>query len=84
MSLKQSSSLNNVRQSGSGQSQSPNGSAVGRTSAEKDRLRKERESMKLWIHPITTIKYCGLEMAALFQIYRRRFVFSSETYEFSN
>ena len=54
---------------------SPNGSAVSRTSAEKDRLRKERESMKLWIHPITTIKYCGLEMAALFQTYRRRCVF---------
>lgn len=77
MSLRHSSSLNNIRQS-SGQmknSNSSNGSiSTGSGSlAEKERLRQERENIKLWIHPILTIKYCVLEVTALFQLYKRSF-----------
>jgi TM2 domain-containing membrane protein YozV len=57
---------------------SPNGSlssgvgggSVG-NSTEKERLKKERENIKLWTHPILTIKYCFLELSTLFQIYKR-------------
>lgn len=77
MSLRHSSSLNNVRQSSSQtkmkmSSSSTNGSlSDGGRSAERERLKKERESIKLWIHPILTLKYCVLEMSTLFQIYKR-------------
>lgn len=77
MSLRHSSSLNNIRQS-SGQmktSKFSNGSISSGSghSAEKERLRKERESIKLWTHPVLTIKYCVLEASALFQTYKRSF-----------
>lgn len=82
MSLRHSSSLNNVRQTSSQQqneknNSSPNGSwtmagaSLGKSAIEKERLKKERESIKLWTHPILTIKYCVLEVSALFQIYKR-------------
>ncbi|CRK92508.1 CLUMA_CG006066, isoform A, partial [Clunio marinus] len=75
MSLRHSSSLNNIRQS-SGQMKisksTPNGSlSSGGNNVEKERLRKEREGIKLWTHPILTIKYCVLESTTLFQIYKR-------------
>lgn len=76
MSLRHSSSLNNVRQS-SGimktSKSSPNGSLVSGSSnsAEKERLRRERENIKLWTHPILTIKYCVLEATTLFQLYKK-------------
>lgn len=80
MSLRHSSSLNNVRQASSqkmkNSTSSPNGSlssggANATNSTERDRLKRERENIKLWIHPILTIKYCVLEMSTLFQIYKR-------------
>lgn len=81
MSLRHSSSLNNVRQTSSSQQNEktnlpPNGSLTtgvshGKSSIEKERLKKEREGIKLWTHPILTIKYCVLEVSALFQIYKR-------------
>lgn len=81
MSLRHSSSLNNVRQTSSSQQNEktnlpPNGSSTtgashGKSSIEKERLKKEREGIKLWTHPILTIKYCVLEVSALFQIYKR-------------
>jgi K+-sensing histidine kinase KdpD len=85
MSLRHSSSLNNVRQSSSSSSSqsqkmknsnsSPNGSLAkvngGGNSGDRERLKRERESIKLWIHPILTIKYCVLEITTLFQIYKR-------------
>lgn len=83
MSLRHSSSLNNIRQA-SGQmktSKSSNGSIStgGGNSAERERLRKERENIKLWIHPILTIKYCVLEATTLFQIYKRSFLNHKKT-----
>lgn len=86
MSLRHSSSLNNVRQaSGSLKtSKSSNGSiSTGSgSSAEKERLRRERESIKLWTHPILTIKYCGLEVSALFETYKRGFFNNKKTIAF--
>lgn len=84
MSLRHSSSLNNLRQA-SGQMKTsnsvPNGSlSTGSSnSAEKERLRKERENIKLWTHPILTIKYCVLEATTLFQIYKRSFLNHKKT-----
>jgi vacuole membrane protein 1 len=54
-------------------SKSSNGSLAsgGGNSAEKERLRRERESIKLWTHPILTIKYCVLETTTLFHLYRK-------------
>lgn len=76
MSLKHSQSLNNVRATASGQmktSLSSNGSLPNnRNSADKEKLRKERDSLKLWIHPITTSKYFVLETIALFQLYKKK------------
>jgi hypothetical protein len=80
MSLKHSVSLNNIKQTSSGQmksSQSSNGSLTtgnGKNSVDKERLRKEREHLKLWIHPITTIKYFGYECVTLFQLYKKKWV----------
>jgi vacuole membrane protein 1 len=77
MSLRHSSSLNNIKNS-SGQMKTKstsNGSIVGvdnnGNSTERERLIKERENIKLWIHPILTIKYCVLEISALIQTYKR-------------
>lgn len=81
MSLRHASSLNNVRQSSSsqmkGSESTPNGtlstnaSNPGSKMTEKQRLKREREQIKLWTHPITTIKYCALEISTLFTIYKR-------------
>jgi hypothetical protein len=54
-------------------------SSGGGNSAEKERLRKERENIKLWIHPILTIKYCVLEVTTLFQLYKRSFLNHKKT-----
>lgn len=99
MSLRHSSSLNNVRQASATASTShnekmlknsnlsPNGSlssggGSSLSSAEKERLKKERENIKLWIHPILTIKYCVLEISALFQIYKRSILNYKKTLAF--
>lgn len=84
MSLRHSSSLNNIRQSGgvlktSKSSQNGSISTGSGSSAEKERLRKERENIKLWTHPILTIKYCVLETTTLFQIYKRSFLNHKKT-----
>lgn len=82
MSLRHSSSLNNVRHSSSqikASSSTSNGSLPSSTGgsnfttkmSEKERLKRERENIKLWTHPVTTIKYCALEMSTLFTIYKR-------------
>lgn len=76
MSLRHSSSLNNIRATTGSMKiskSSPNGSLSSGHggSAEKERLRKERENIKLWTHPIMTIKYCVLELTTLFQLYKR-------------
>jgi TM2 domain-containing membrane protein YozV len=54
---------------------SPNGSVSSggsgsANSTERERLKRERENIKLWIHPILTIKYCVLEISTRFQIYK--------------
>lgn len=85
MSLRHSSSLNNIRQTTTGSMKtsksSPNGSLSSGHggSAEKERLRKERENIKLWTHPILTIKYCVLELTTLFQLYKRSFLNHKKT-----
>lgn len=48
-------------------------------SSEKERLTKERESIKLWTQPILTIKYCVLEISALMQTYRRTMLNNKKT-----
>lgn len=40
-------------------------------SDEKERLKHERDNLKLWKHPIVTIKYCTFEISTLFQIYKK-------------
>ncbi|CAG9806116.1 unnamed protein product [Chironomus riparius] len=87
MSLRHSSSLNNVRQSSSQKmkmsSSSPNGSLANFGKAtERQRLKKERESLKLWTHPILTLKYSFLEMSTLFQIYKRSLLNHKKTISF--
>lgn len=49
------------------------------SSSEKERLRKERENIKLWTHPILTIKYCVLEVTALIQTYKRTLLNNKKT-----
>lgn len=84
MSLRHSSSLNSIRPT-SGPLQSLRSSINGTVltgsgnSAEKERLRKERENIKLWTHPILTIKYCVLEVTTLFQLYKRSFLNHKKT-----
>jgi vacuole membrane protein 1 len=87
MSLRHSSSLNNIRPSGGSSKNSkssPNGSisSGGGNSAEKERLNKERERITLWIHPILTIKYSFFEMSALFTTYKRSLLNNKKTIAF--
>jgi TM2 domain-containing membrane protein YozV len=49
---------------------------------EKERLKRERENIKLWTHPITTIKYCALEISTLFTIYKRSILNHKKTLSF--
>lgn len=91
MSLRHSSSLSNERQSLSSQMKSSessqNGSFTSSSSSsskipDKERLKRERENIKLWTHPIMTIKYCALEMSTLFTIYKRSILNHKKTLSF--
>ena len=43
-----------------------------KSNKDKERERAERESLVLWLHPVTTLKYCGNEAVILLQTYGKQ------------